>query len=371
VPTFVDSPLQALRATVRSGAQNRPGVYRMLARSGVVIYVGKSKRVRTRLLGYFRARETEKSWRIVREARKIEWDYAPSEFAALLLELELIKRYRPPYNVRQKRDTLYSFLKIGAGAAPKLQVVRRIGDDRGTYYGPFRGGQRIADAVRELNDVLQLRDCRTGMPIRFADQRELFETELVPGCPRYELNRCTGPCAGLCSEAEYAAQVDRATRFLTGDFDDPLRELMDRMGCAVERWEFEHAALLRDRLARLEMLRSEFQRLREALEGLTFLYAVPGFDSEHRIYAVRAGSIRGMYPAPRTRKQRERLVNDAEKHFERPEAPREITPRSRIEEILLVAHWFRTRPAEFDRAYPPDRWADLPLSRELERACVA
>jgi excinuclease ABC subunit C len=366
-----DSRLQSLRDTVRQGAANRPGVYRMLAESGVVIYVGKSKRVRTRLMGYFRARQEEKAWRIVREARGLDWEYVPSEFASLLLELELIKRYRPPFNVAQKRDGVYSFLKLTSGAAPKLHVVRRIADEPGEYFGPFRGGKRIVEAVRELNDVLQLRDCRSGTPMRFSDQSDLFGLSLTPRCPRHELRRCLGPCAGLCSESEYARQIEQATRFLHGDATEPLEDLERRMSDAAERWEFEHAASIRNRIGRLEMIRAEFLRLRETLEGLSFLYVVPGHDSDHRVYAIRNGSIRASYPAPRTRRQRERLLAAAAEHFTRLETKAESNTPQRVEQILLVAYWFRNRPAELERAYPQDRWKRLPLTATLDRQGMA
>src|SRR5690606_38136137 len=174
VQTTKASSARLLREQVRQSAENRPGVYRMLGAGGVVLYVGKSKRVRTRLLSYFRAKASEKAWRIVQETKAVDWEYVPSEFASLLRELELIKRYRPPFNVRQKRDGIYVFLKMTDGPAPRLHVVRRVTDKPGTYFGPFRGGQRIVDAVRELNGVLMLRDCRTSIPILFADQQDLF-----------------------------------------------------------------------------------------------------------------------------------------------------------------------------------------------------
>jgi excinuclease ABC subunit C len=371
VPTTVDPPLKALRETVRAAALNRPGVYRMLAETGVVIYVGKSKRVRTRLLGYFRARSEEKAWRIIREAQAVEWEYVPSEFASLLRELELIKRYRPPYNVRQKRDGLYSFLKLSTGGAPKLNVVRRINDEPGTYFGPFRGGQRIVEAVRELNDVLQLRDCRAGVPIHYSDQADLFGSELTPLCVRYELRRCLAPCAGRCSETEYLRRIEQAHRFLGGDAHGPIDQLTGRMEDAAERLEFEHAARLRDRIGRLEDLRAEFLRLRAALGGLTFLYCVPGFDGDHRVYAIRSGSIRAVDSAPRTARQRRRLIDRLGVHLRQPESQRESTSRERVEQILLVAHWFRTRPDQLERTYPAERLRELPLTRQLDRLPVA
>jgi excinuclease ABC subunit C len=371
VATTIQPALKPLRDRVRESALNRPGVYRMLSGNGVVIYVGKSKRLRTRLMGYFRARREEKAWRIVREACGIEWEYTPNEFASLLKELQLIKRYRPPFNVQQKRDGLYSFLKVSQEPAPKLHVVRRVTEEPGTYYGPFRGGQRISEAVRELNDVLLLRDCRSSTPIRFADQEDLFGIDLQPLCPRYELRRCAGPCAALCTERGYAGRVEQARRFLFGDADEPLRELTGRMQEAAGRMEFEHAASLRDRLSRLEMLRGEFQRLRETVEGLSFLYAVPGFDGDHRIYAIRSGSIRGEYPAATTARARRTLLANVRTLYERPEGAADATSRNRVEEILLIAHWFRTRSSEHDRTFSQGQWESLPLKAALDRMTLA
>ena len=121
-----EAQLALMRSLVRESAADRPGVYRMLSSSGEVVYVGKSKRVRTRLLSYFRcAYPEEKGARILREAESIDWEYTPSEFAALLKELRLIKTFRPRLNVAMKRDGLhYAFIKVTRGAAPKLAVVR-------------------------------------------------------------------------------------------------------------------------------------------------------------------------------------------------------------------------------------------------------
>ena len=125
--------LAALRAHVRAGAENRPGVYRMISEDGEVLYVGKSKALRTRLLSYFRgAWPADKGARLVALAHEIHWDYVPSEFAALRTELSLIKRLRPRANVMGKRDARhYAFLRLTPGVAPRIQVVRGPGDGRG------------------------------------------------------------------------------------------------------------------------------------------------------------------------------------------------------------------------------------------------
>lgn len=361
----VPGSLQILRDQVRRGAQNRPGVYRMLGPRGTILYIGKSKRLRTRLLGYFRAQRQEKAARIIREAHALEWEYAPNEFESLLQELELIKRYRPPFNVRQKRDVSYSFLKLTAGPAPRFHVVRGTGGEQGRYFGPFRGGRRVAAAIRELNDVLQLRDCAQRTPIHFADQKEFFATDRNPLCARYELRLCAGPCAARCTEAEYRGRVEQARAFLEGESDEPVHELNARMQSAAEGMHFEHAALLRDRITLLEEVRGELLHLRETIERLTFAYAIPGAEGEHRIYAIRSGSVRGSYPAPRDPREREELVKRIAIHYADPEPEVDFSNAGSADQIFLVAHWFRTHPQELGSTYASGQWDRLPLADQL------
>lgn len=350
-----------LRAIARQ-ARNVPGVYRMLGHDGEVLYVGKSKSLRTRLLSYFRARRGEKQHRIVAESHALAWDYEPSEFAALLRELELIKRFRPRMNVQHKRDGRYSFLKLTPGKAPRLYVVGAVADDAAAYYGPFRGGRRIQEAVRELNDLLGLRDCPVGTPIRFADQPDLFAFEHTPRCHRFELRLCLGPCAARCSEAEYGRRVQMARAFLDGHADEPVRWLGERMNAAAERWDFEYAGMLRDRLRRLESLRDEFARLREALDSLTFVYRVEGVEGDDRVYLVRRGTVRATLPVPRTAAERRQLDRLCDEHFGRPEHEGALVQRHQVDEILLLSRWFRARPEELARTAAPARVEALALS---------
>jgi excinuclease ABC subunit C len=139
-------PPADLREDVRAAAENRPGVYRMVAPDDRVLYVGKSIRVRTRLLSYFRLAHGAKGEEILRHTRRIEWEYAPSEFAALLAEMKTIKRWRPPYNVVHKRDRSFCFIRLTRESAPRLQAVRRIRADGSVYFGPFAGPDRVREA---------------------------------------------------------------------------------------------------------------------------------------------------------------------------------------------------------------------------------
>jgi excinuclease ABC subunit C len=156
--------------------------------------------------------------------------------------------------------------------------------------------------------------------------------------------------------------VDTARAFLNGQADEPLRRLQARMDAAAERWQYELAATLRDRLARLERLRDEFQELREALDSLTFLYHVEGTEGDDRVYLVRRGTIRAVVPSPRGAAERRRLQRLCDEHFGRPEPKGALVARHQVDEILLIARWFRLKPAELARTRPPARVDALPLS---------
>ncbi len=323
----------------------------MLSSTGEVVYVGKSKRVRTRLLSYFRcAYPADKGARILREAVAIDWEYTPSEFAALLQELKLIKRFRPRLNYAMKRDkTHYAFIKITRGAAPKLMVVRGpSGEDASVYYGPFVGAQRMEEALRELSDVLMLRDCRSDMKMHFSDQQELFLLGArTPGCIRYEIGKCLGPCVAGCSAGEYDERVALARAFLDGASDGPMESLRSQMEEASEQLQFERAASMRDKLQRLEVLREQFGRLRFAVEQLSFVYTVKGHEGEDRVYLVRRGVVRAELPKPRSSWQRMQLKHLASDIFgTSSEKPALAVPTHEIDELLLLSSWFRRFPDE-------------------------
>ena len=348
-----DAQLAVMRALVKDGAADRPGIYRMLSGTGEVVYVGKSKRVRTRLLSYFRcAYPEEKGARIIREAESIEWEYTPSEFAALLRELRLIKTYRPRLNVQMKRDGLhYAFIKVTRGTAPRLAVVRGpSADDASVYYGPFVGAQRMEEALRELSDALMLRDCKSDMKMHFSDQGELFQlTPRTPGCIRHEIGKCLGPCVGGCSVSEYQQRVAMARAFLDGSSDGPIEMLRSKMEEASADLQFERAASFRDKLNRLEALREQFGRLRFAVEKLSFVYTVPGHDGADRVYLVKRGVVRAELDKPRSTWQRGKLKRLVDDIFGSSEKPSTVVPTHEIDELLLLSSWFRRFPAEMER----------------------
>ncbi len=349
----IEARVESLQMQVKAEVRKRPGVYRMISPEGEILYVGKAKDLRTRLLGYFRAAfPAEKSARIIREAGEVQWDYHPSEFAALIEELRLIKKFRPRLNVMMKRDARhFAFIRITPGAAPKFMVVRGAGnDDHGTYFGPFHGAWQLEEALRELNDVLGLRDCRLDQPMHFSDQQELpVGPTRTPGCIRFEIGKCLGPCVSGVSQRQYKARFKVARDFLEGRQDSPLNTLREAMEESSDRMEFERAAQLRDKMQRLESLREQFDRLRFAVESLSFVYTVPGHGGEDRSYVIRRGRIRAELPAPQSVDEHSTLASRAAEIFSPSELKSTTVPAHEVDELMLLSSWFRKFPAELER----------------------
>jgi excinuclease ABC subunit C len=364
LPPNVEARRDEMLARIKSESKDLPGTYRLIAEDGEILYVGKSKGVRTRLLTHFRAvYPKEKSARIVAEASRVEWDYEPSEFAACLTELRLIKRWRPRYNVAMKRDARhYAFVRLTAGPAPKLHVVRGAhGNDASTYFGPFHGALQLNACLRELNDALGLRDCSLDTRMHFADQVELpVASGRTPGCIRYEIGRCLGPCVAATTTRQYEERVRLAREFFAGRHDAPIVALRAAMDASSGKLEFERAAALRDKVARLESLQDQFARLRFAVETLSFVYTVPGTNGDDRAYVIRRGRLRHEAKTPASETDRAILGARVEEIFSNRAKDAGVVPAHEIDELMLIASWFRAHPKEMERTV---RYEGSPLSR--------
>lgn len=332
---------KTLRNGVRRLAEQRPGVYGMLDRDGRLVYVGKSKQLRSRLLSYFTARRGEKAARIVGTAAAVVWEPLPSEFAALLRELQLIRDFRPRWNVRDRpRNAPPAFLCVGRRPAPYAFATRRPPADA-IVFGPFGSVSGLAPAADALNDLLGLRDCPQRTRFVFADDKALFEEDLRPGCLRFEVGSCLGPCVGECTRRQYALRVGKLKRFLAGDSDEPLRELTDRMERAAAEKSFEAAARHRDRLAAVTHLATRLARLRDDRRRYHFRYPVTGLDGTTITYAIDGGQVTAV------------ARDDA--------GPTPLPAAGSHPTVHLVGRWFRARPDELARVTPlPSRRSDRP-----------
>jgi excinuclease ABC subunit C len=336
-----------LRGGIRRECPRLPGVYGMVDAAGELIYVGKAKNLRARLLSYFRPSGDDKARGIVRDARLIGWECAASEFAALLRELELIRRWQPRCNVQgQPRRRRRGYLCIGRSPAPFAFLSARPPGKATAVFGPLPAGQTAREAVRRINDWFQLRDCPQAQEMIFADQQELFPLPLAPGCLRHEIGHCLAPCAALCTQAEYVSQVDRALAFLAGDDPSPLALLEKSMTEAAQAQQFERAAVLRDRLQTLGWLDRHLARLRQAVLH-SCVYPVRGTDGGEQWYLIERGRVRAVC----TRSAEALPVLQAV--FRRPEPADEPLSLEEIDGALLVDGWFRRHPEERARALTP------------------
>jgi excinuclease ABC subunit C len=347
-----------LRAGVRASAPKLPGVYGMLGRYGDLIYVGKAKSLRARLMSYFRDSRDPKAGRILRHTHTLVWETVPDEFGALVRELELIRRHRPRFNVLgQPGSQRYCYVCLGRSPAPYAYVSRSpTGKDLGVY-GPFASAARAGEAVRRLNDWYRLRDCAQTVAMHFADQRELFAEERGAGCLRFEIGTCSGPCAGACTRAGYGAQVRAAKRFLDGTDERPLKDLATKMLAASAAMEFERAAALRDKLGELEWLAEKLSWLRTARKENTFVYPLTGTEGRTVWYLIHRGRVRGACYRPKCADTSAVALKLLEDVYSQDLGPG-VTP-GQVDHVLLVSGWFRKRPAERDGLLSPAQAIEL------------
>jgi excinuclease ABC subunit C len=334
-----------LRRGVREQCPRQPGVYGMIDHRGDLIYVGKAKSLRCRLLTYFRPKSRDpKAGRILIETRRLVWEPWPDEFGALHRELELIRRWRPRFNALGKpHSRQHTYVCLGRSPAPYAFLARRPPVRCLHTFGPILAGPSARESVRRLNDEFQLRDCPQSQEMIFAGDRELFSRQLVAGCLRVELGTCLGPCAARCTRTSYAERVQAAADFLGGRDAAPLARLEQEMALAAAEQNYERAALLRDKWKTLTWLDQQLDRLRQAEAMGLCLYKVQGSAGDCRWYVLRHGRAVAAVPVGADGEQPidvERLASLAE------ERSRVLRPADYVTGVLLLAAWFRRRPDE-------------------------
>jgi excinuclease ABC subunit C len=324
----------------------------MVDANGRLIYVGKAKRLRVRLLSYFRRKGRDrKAGRILAQTRTILWEPCGHEFLALLRELELIRCWRPAYNVQgQPRSGRFAFVCIGRAPAPYVYLARQISPKALATFGPLRPRRTVREAVRLLNDLFQLRDCPRKQTMVFTEDAKLLAAPLVPACLRHELGTCLGPCAGLCSRRAYNHPVRAARSFLGGD-DSLLQQLTAEMTAAAQSLSFERAAIVRDRLETLQSLRLSLDRVREAQARHTFVYRLECAKGKETRLVLCSGRVVAAFHEPSsTRDERQAQQQFQEILTKHPEGL--PVAGEDLDEVLLVAAWFRRHPEELARTQP-------------------
>ncbi|MEM9880282.1 MAG: excinuclease ABC subunit UvrC, partial [Pseudomonadota bacterium] len=238
--------IAAIKDTAKSLSKG-PGVYRMIDSAGDVIYVGKARNLKNRVTSYTQPnRLTARLMRMVAETRSVTVVTTHTEAEALLLEANLIKKFRTRYNVLLRDDKSFPYILLRQDTDwPQFMKHRGAQRREGQYYGPFASAGAVDRTLNTLQRVFLLRSCRDSV----------FKNRTRP-CLLYQIKRCSAPCVDRIDEAGYAALVDDARNFLDGKSSDIQKRLSDEMQAAAEALDFERAAGLRDRLRALAHVQS-------------------------------------------------------------------------------------------------------------------
>lgn len=357
-PDFPDNIRNALAVL-----PDKPGVYLMHDATGKVIYVGKAVVLKNRVRSYFRnlASHTPKVLAMVKKIAEIETIVTSSEVEALILECNLIKKYRPHYNIMLKDDKTYPYLKVTVQEDfPRLFMTRRQLRDGAKYYGPYADVSSMHATVKLLRSMFPLRTCRTMNPDR--------------PCLNYHIKRCLAPCAGLVSKTEYAGMIKSVCMVLDGKTSELEKELRGRMEAAAEEYAFEEAARLRDQLQAVE-------RLNESQKAVTANATdmdIVGYSQDMtglclQLFFVRKGKLVGRdnFFLPDKDETPEEIITAFVKQYynEATFVPREIVVPflPEAEEQLLIQEWLAAKAERRVELIKPQRGIKKEL---LELSCA-
>jgi excinuclease ABC subunit C len=270
---------------------DKPGVYLMKDARGTVLYVGKAQSLRSRVRSYWQKQAIGPESQLIRSVidriADIDYTLTDSVSEALLLEINLVKRYRPRYNVRLKDDKSYPFIKITlAEDFPRIERTRRLPADGSRYFGPYASATSVDEAMNLIRRLFPFRTCT--LDIR--EGRKAIERP----CLLYHIKRCQAPCVGYIGKAEYRAQIEQIERFLEGRYEVVARDLTRQMRTASEATEYERAAALRDKIRAIERtMESQKMAAHAATEEDVLGLARQDAQAAVQLFAVRGGKMVG------------------------------------------------------------------------------
>ncbi len=262
-----------------------PGVYLMKDDGGGIIYIGKAARLRTRVKSYFVRpdRLTPKTQRLVERIRDIDFFITSTEQEALILELNLIRRHRPHYNVSLKDDKSFPYLKIDTGERwPRIYITRQL-NDTGRSFGPFAGAKSVRRTLALIKKIFPLRTCAKSLKKR-----------LPRACLEYDIGQCNAPCIDAVSQRQYAELLKQTILFLEGKQDRVIKELEGKMRRVAEAQDYEQAARLRDQIQAVKKV-IEGQQIAARVRGEqdVIAFAQDRDQACVQVYFIRGGKLIG------------------------------------------------------------------------------
>jgi len=263
-----------------------PGCYQMKDAEGTIIYVGKAVNLKNRVRSYFRETgHTPKVAAMISHIADFEVLLCDSNLEALCLECNLIKQYKPYYNILLKDDKHYPYIRVDLKEPfPRLTLARRMEKDGARYFGPYIGATAVKQVIDAVRDVFPLRTCRQPLPLK------------KPGrpCLNHDIGKCLAPCCGRCTEAEYWDMMDGALAFLGGEYGSVEEQLTREMNAAAAKMQYEKAAVLRDKLRDVQGLQQRQIAIRTDLSEQDLIaLAQDGLDAMAQVIYVRGGRMLG------------------------------------------------------------------------------
>jgi excinuclease ABC subunit C len=257
----------------------KPGCYLMKDSSGMVIYVGKAKVLRNRVYSYFVGSHDEKTQRLINEIEDLDYIVTSNNSEALILEMNLIKKILPKYNIMLKDDKSYPYIKITDERHPRLIITREVKLDNGKYFGPYPNVKAANETKKLLEHIYPLRRCPLSRK---------------HPCLYYQLGQCIGPCAKEVSTEENKKAIDGITRFFNGGYKEIKKQLREEMQLASESLDFEKAKEVQNKIAQLEIIMEQQKMLiTEKLDRDVIGYDVREGWMCVQVFFVRQGKMMG------------------------------------------------------------------------------
>jgi len=313
-------------------APKTSGVYLWRDEKDIVIYIGKAKSLKNRLSSYFASKRDIKTRILVSRARRIEYIQTDNEYEALLLENNLIKKYKPRYNINLKDGKTYPVLKITNERYPRLYRTRRIQNDGARYFGPFPNVPAVDDFLSLIKRTYTLRQCKR------LKKRE--------PCLYFHIGRCSAPCADKISETDYRKDIDEIALLLEGDLKKPLAELTEKMKPPAAAREFEKAARIRDGMQAVRALRGQNSVEDMDPEARDYIgWAAEGSLITFTVFKMRGGKVvgRDLYRTESLKDEVEVLPEFLIAYYT---DPKQIPPHIFVcagQEYELAEQWFADR----------------------------
>ncbi len=361
----LEAGIKAIRETVKT-LKPKPGVYRMLDTRGDVLYVGKARSLKARVANYTQVKGlTNRLQRMVSQCRAMEIVTTNSEAEALLLEAQLIKRYRPPFNVLLRDDKSFPFILLrGDHAFPRISKHRGARRAKGNYYGPFASAGSVNKTLNALQKLFLLRSCTDSF----------FNNRDRP-CLLYQIKRCSAPCVGRIDEAGYASLVREAKDFLGGKSGAVQAEIEKQMARAAQDLDFETAAILRDRLRAATFIQgSQAINASGVGDADVFALAAKGGQIGVQAFFIRGGQNwghRAFFPRNTGEIEKSQVLSDVLLQFyEEVPPPRTILVDRDLPEQDLVAEALAEKAGQAVAISIPQRGARRKLMEQASRNAI-